>query len=175
MDTPGSILEAARGLVGDPEAKAAFAEDPEGFLTARGLDDFTGPELAEALTHVADALPAAEAAQLPDADTLASLAEAPDGPTALFGEVAAVEPLATDGDGTPTGGGPDEVVTQAEEEPDHEGFGEEPDETTLAVEPELEVEEEVDTGDDHLDGHLHGHLEGDLGAHPAADNFDFPD
>ena len=97
MDTPGSILEAARGLIGDPEAKAAFAEDPDGFLAARGLDDFSGPELAEALSHVADALPADEAAQLPDGETLASLGESPDAHTALLGEVAAVEPSAADG------------------------------------------------------------------------------
>jgi hypothetical protein len=175
MDTPGSILEAARGLVGDPEAKAAFAEDPEGFLTARGLDDFSGPELAEAMIHVADALPADEAAQLPDADTLTSLGEGPDGPAAVFGEVAAVEPMAADGDEAAAGGEAGEVSALVEEDLDQEPFGHDPDEAAFEAEPELDLEEEVETGDDHLDGHLHGHVEGDLGDHPAADTFDFPD
>lgn len=172
MDAPTSILEATRGLIDDPSAKAEFVEDPEGFLASRGLDAFSGPELAEALTHVADALPAAEAAQLPSPEELDALGEGTDAPAALLGEVAQVEastsaPVHSDfGDGFLVAEDADVgAIADPESDLDEAGFDE--------VEPE-ELEEAPDTGDDHLDGNLHDHLHGDLGGHGGAENFDFP-
>ena len=177
MDTPASILEDTRGLIDDPAAKAAFAEDPDGFLASRGLDGFSGQELAEALSHVADALPPHQAAQLPDGEGLAALGEAPDGPTALFGEIAAVEPAPSEAADLDFGAGAgaegedvDPFATVGDEDPAGEV-----DALFEASLEESSLEDDVDTHvDDHLDGDLAEHLHGDVGGHEAADGFDLP-
>lgn len=59
-----SILDVARELIDSPDAKAAYADDPAGFMAARGLDDLSNAELEEAVDFVADAMPAPVARQL---------------------------------------------------------------------------------------------------------------
>lgn len=59
-----SILEVARELIDDADAKAAYADDPDGFLAARGLDTLTAGELEEAVGFVAESMPAPVARQL---------------------------------------------------------------------------------------------------------------
>jgi len=59
-----SILEVARELIESPEAKAAYGEDPDGFMAARGLDALTAAELGDAVGFVAEAMPAPVARQL---------------------------------------------------------------------------------------------------------------
>jgi hypothetical protein len=59
-----SILDVARELVDSPDAKAAYADDPGGFMAARGLDGLSNAELEEAVDLVADAMPAPVARQL---------------------------------------------------------------------------------------------------------------
>lgn len=61
---PQSFLEVARELIDSPEAKAAYADDPDGFLAARGLEGLAPDELEAATGFVADALPAPVARQL---------------------------------------------------------------------------------------------------------------
>jgi hypothetical protein len=70
-----SILDVARELIDSPEAKAAYADDPAGFMAARGLDDLSDAEIEEAVGFVAEAMPAPVARQLvappgPVADSL---------------------------------------------------------------------------------------------------------
>lgn len=60
--TPTSLLALARALTGDEATRAAYLDDPGGFLAARGLGDLTANDLATALPHLADALPPALAA-----------------------------------------------------------------------------------------------------------------
>jgi len=59
-----SFLEVARELIDSPEAKTDYAEDPDGFLAARGLDGFTAADLEVAVGFVAEAVPAPLARQL---------------------------------------------------------------------------------------------------------------
>ena len=59
-----SILEIARELIESPEAKAAYGEDPDGFMAARGLDALSADELDDAVGLVAEAMPAPVARQL---------------------------------------------------------------------------------------------------------------
>ncbi|MGQ0802933.1 MAG: hypothetical protein ACT4PI_03595 [Actinomycetota bacterium] len=59
-----SILDVARELVDSPDAKAAYADDPAGFMAARGLDGLSDAEIEEAVGFVADAMPAPVARQL---------------------------------------------------------------------------------------------------------------
>lgn len=59
-----SFLDVARELIDSPEAKAAYADDPDGFLVARGLEGLSPDELEAATGFVADALPAPQARQL---------------------------------------------------------------------------------------------------------------
>ena len=68
MSTP--MLDVARELLTNEDAKSAFQEDPEGFLADRGLTDWEPGEVAEALGYVTEALPHADAAGLPTADAL---------------------------------------------------------------------------------------------------------
>jgi hypothetical protein len=56
IETP-SLLDLTRALATDDATKAAFREDPEGFLAERGWGDLAPDDLAVALGHVADALP----------------------------------------------------------------------------------------------------------------------
>lgn len=72
---PHSILDVARELIDSPEAKTAYADDPDGFIAARGLDGLSNTDLQEAVGLVADAMPAPVARQLvappgPVADSL---------------------------------------------------------------------------------------------------------
>lgn len=59
-----SILEVARELIDSPDAKAAYADDPTGFMAERGLDGLSNAEFEEAVDFVADAMPAPVARQL---------------------------------------------------------------------------------------------------------------
>jgi hypothetical protein len=59
-----SILDVARELIDSPEAKAAYADDPDGFMAARGLDGLSNAEIDEAVGFVAEAMPAPVARQL---------------------------------------------------------------------------------------------------------------
>jgi hypothetical protein len=59
-----SILEVARELIDSPDAKAAYADDPDAFLAARGLDTLTADELEDAVGFVAESMPAPVARQL---------------------------------------------------------------------------------------------------------------
>lgn len=59
-----SILDVARELIDSPEAKADYADDPAGFMAARGLDDLADAEIEEAVGFVAEAMPAPVARQL---------------------------------------------------------------------------------------------------------------
>ena len=61
---PQSILEVVRELIDSPEAKSAYADDPSGFMAARGLDALTSAELEEAVGFVAETMPAPVARQL---------------------------------------------------------------------------------------------------------------
>jgi hypothetical protein len=63
---PTSLLEMARALISEHEAKAAFGADPAGYLAEHGFGDLSGPEAAVALDHVGDALPPALARALVD-------------------------------------------------------------------------------------------------------------
>ncbi len=89
VSLPASLLEVAEDLAGDEAAKAAFNEDPDGYLAAHGLDAFSAGDLATALEHVADALPPETAVHLPPPDPGAEAAD-------LLGEVARLQPEATD-------------------------------------------------------------------------------
>jgi hypothetical protein len=71
-----SFLDVARELIDSPEAKTDYAEDPDGFLAARGLDGFTAADLEVAVGFVAEAVPAPVARQLAPA-SLASPAPEP--------------------------------------------------------------------------------------------------
>jgi len=68
-----SFLAVARELIDSPGAKAAFGEDPDGFLAARGLEGFSAAELDDAVGFVADAVPAPAARQLAAASPDAAL------------------------------------------------------------------------------------------------------
>lgn len=59
-----SILDVARELIDSPETKTAYADDPDGFIAARGLDGLSNADLQEAVGFVADAMPAPVARQL---------------------------------------------------------------------------------------------------------------
>lgn len=59
-----SILDVARELIDSPAAKAAYADDPAGFMATRGLDHLSDAEIEEALGFVAEAMPAPVARQL---------------------------------------------------------------------------------------------------------------
>jgi hypothetical protein len=59
-----SILDVARELIDSPAAKAAYADDPAGFMAARGLDGLSNAEIQEAVGFVAEAVPASVARQL---------------------------------------------------------------------------------------------------------------
>ena len=91
-----SFLEVARELIDSPAAKTDYAEDPDGFLTARGLEGFTAADLEGAVGFVAEAVPAPLARQLtaaspdaaPDPAALAQLAAV----TAVEEEVREAEP-----------------------------------------------------------------------------------
>ena len=66
--TPTSFLDLARDLRTDATAKAAFAEDPETFLAARGFAALSPEDLTDAVGFVADTLPAPVAAGLAESD-----------------------------------------------------------------------------------------------------------
>jgi hypothetical protein len=91
-----SFLELARELIDSPAAKADYAEDPDGFLTARGLEGLTAADLEVAVGFVADAVPVRVARQLtadapgaaPDSAALARLAAT----TEVEAEVRQAEP-----------------------------------------------------------------------------------
>jgi hypothetical protein len=61
---PQSFLEVARELIDSPEAKSAFAEDPDGFLAAHGLDELSTVEFEDAVGFVADVVPVPVARQV---------------------------------------------------------------------------------------------------------------
>ncbi|HEY8217807.1 MAG TPA: hypothetical protein VIH82_11780 [Acidimicrobiia bacterium] len=77
--TAATFLEMAHDLMHDGDAKAAFDQDPEGFLAARGFDGLSPDDLTEAVGFVAETLPPETAHALtgPDAgpDALARLAQ----------------------------------------------------------------------------------------------------
>jgi len=91
-----SFLEVARELIDSPAAKTDYAEDPDGFLTARGLEGFTAADLEVAVGFVAEAVPVRVARQLtadapgaaPDSAALARLAAS----TEVEAEVREAEP-----------------------------------------------------------------------------------
>jgi hypothetical protein len=66
--TPTSFLDLARDLRTDATAKAAFAEDPDTFLAARGFAALSPEDLTDAVGFVADTLPAPVAAGLAESD-----------------------------------------------------------------------------------------------------------
>ncbi|MGH9032818.1 MAG: hypothetical protein ACRDY4_05440 [Acidimicrobiia bacterium] len=72
------FLDVARELIDSPEAKADYAENPDGFLAARGLEGLSAADLEVAVGFVADAVPAPLARQL----SPSSLPSAPE-PAAL--------------------------------------------------------------------------------------------
>lgn len=107
-----TMLEVIGDLATDPSARAALAEDPDGFLAQRGLEGLDARDLVDAVDHAAEALPPGVAVHLtgahaPDPDladgeggegvlqVLTHVAEAPVDPDALhdgdlgFGEGAA--------------------------------------------------------------------------------------
>src|SRR5680860_441458 len=91
-----SFLEVARELIDSPAAKTDYADDPDGFLAARGLDGFAAADLEVAVGFVAEAVPAPVARQLaldapetaPDPAALARLAAV----TEVEAEVREAEP-----------------------------------------------------------------------------------
>jgi hypothetical protein len=89
--TPLTFLELTDALIHDQAAKAAFAADPPRYLGEHGLAGFSPQEVATAIEHAADALPAPVAARL-----------TPEPPPGLDGmdavshqlaQVAAIDPL----------------------------------------------------------------------------------
>jgi len=52
-----SFFEVAHDLLVDPDAKSAFGDDPQGFLTSRGLGDLSREDLHDAAGFVAESLP----------------------------------------------------------------------------------------------------------------------
>lgn len=92
-----SLLEVARALLVDADAKVAFRDDPEGYLAARGFDALSPGDLADAADLVADTLPADVAVQL----------AAPEGGAGSLAGFAELEPVALDLDDD---GRPDEFT-----------------------------------------------------------------
>jgi hypothetical protein len=86
-----TFLGMAQDLMLDPDAKAAFEADPDGFLVARGFEGLSPDDVADGVAFVAETLPPGPAQALsgPDAegDALGRLAQVDPG------EVAADEPL----------------------------------------------------------------------------------
>lgn len=121
MTTSPSLLALTRALATDDETKAAYREDPEGFLRARGHGDLEPAQFATALEHVADALPT------PLAVALTTVGDAGAGLGDLLAGVAGIDPDEADvrwaalrgtvDDADPIDGldGPDE---QGDSEPD---------------------------------------------------------
>lgn len=73
-----TFLDVARALLEDPDAKAAFGDDSDGYLAARGLDDLSPDDVADAVGFVAEAMPPGVAARLgagPADDPLGRLAQ----------------------------------------------------------------------------------------------------
>jgi hypothetical protein len=64
-----SFIEVAHDLLVDHDAKSAFADDPQGFLTSRGLGELSPEDLHDAVGFVAEALPVPVAAHLWSADS----------------------------------------------------------------------------------------------------------
>jgi hypothetical protein len=85
-----SLLQLTRALATDDETKAAYREDPDTFLAARGHGDLDPQDLATALEHVADALPA------PLAAALTTAGEAGDSTADLLAGVAGIDPTAAE-------------------------------------------------------------------------------
>jgi hypothetical protein len=154
-----TFLELTRELAADDAAKDEFGADAEGFLAARGWSGLDEAELADALSHAVDALPATTAAQLPTSEALSSgtvradtalqrLAEA-DPPAALA--PAGDEPADAPDTGAADG---DEPAVDAEADPD--GSDSDPDfelDTTYEIEDETpDWAEEATSHDDGSDG-----------------------
>ena len=64
-----SFLDVARSLLEDGDAKAAFADDPDGYLAARGFEGLSADDLADATGFVTETLPPKVAAQVGHPDT----------------------------------------------------------------------------------------------------------
>jgi hypothetical protein len=156
MSTPTPLLDVAEDLIGDPAAKAAFAEDPDGFLAERGLDGLTGDDLSTALEHVADALPAATAARLPSFEPGSE-------PLEVLGELAAVEPP-TDSEALDFGAGAAEDLDQepeaAEDEPEVTAQLDEPEPADDA--PDTHPDDEFGAGADSAEAPAEDAAEDDL-------------
>jgi len=74
-----TFLGMAQDLMLDPDAKAAFEADPDGFLVARGFDGLSPDDVADGVAFVAETLPPGPAQALTgpeaDGDVLARLAQ----------------------------------------------------------------------------------------------------
>lgn len=133
MSAP-TFLGMAQDLMLDPDAKAAFEADPDGFLVARGFDGLSPDDLADGVAFVAETLPpgAAQALSGPEGegDALARLAQVD------AGEAAPEEPLDAEpdrddeddedeeGEEIDLGGFADGAAdpTQLPDDPTHSGF-----------------------------------------------------
>ena len=68
-----SLLQLVEALVSDPEAKADYGRDPDGYLSQRGFGDLDANDVTEALGHAADSFPPALASQVQPDDGFAAL------------------------------------------------------------------------------------------------------
>jgi hypothetical protein len=130
-----TFLALMEGLIGDPAEKAAFAADPDNYLSANGYGDFDSEDVRTALAHTADAFPPRIAAVIdPDAG-LAPVAEVDLGQLGLSSVDDYAPPLdddvggedAVDGDGlaadTPDGDAPAQTELHRDVDIDLDGDG----------------------------------------------------
>ena len=68
-----SLLQLVEALVSDPEAKADYGRDPDGYLSQRGFGDLDANDVTEALGHAADSFPPALASQVQPDEGFAAL------------------------------------------------------------------------------------------------------
>lgn len=133
-----TFLELTAELAREPAAKAAYEADPEAFLADRGWAELDPSDLAEALSHAVEALPASTAASLPSSSALAS------------GEVPPTDGLARVAQASPPEDGAEPIPLTVDGLPDHAGDPPAPDRVEPAdhgtgedAPAEAEVEAEV--------------------------------
>lgn len=87
-----TLLQLVETLARDPEAKSAYAAQPDAYLHSRGYDGLDEHDVYEALAHVAETVPPLLAAQLSPPDGLGGVAALD--PESFDGEPGGIDPLA---------------------------------------------------------------------------------
>jgi hypothetical protein len=100
-----TFLALVEGLIGDPAEKAAYAADPDNYLSSHGFGELDSEDVRTALSHTADAFPPRLAAVIdPDAG-LAPVAQVDLGQLGLSGFDEYAPPLDDDLGGAEHSGG----------------------------------------------------------------------